>query len=189
MATLFVGNPVGLDYVQLAGDDRLVAKHGTAEKPMLESEFLNTVAHRTDIDTDAEGAQFEVAFVRSLDRGAPRSTMTLPAKFSVTPPSSSISRAQPLTVTWSPAGSADKMSWEVTGDCVEREAAPIDGDPGTATIPAGAIKKRMDPQTRDECTVTVAIRRSRPGMLDPAYGKGGEIAGVQERRDTFTSAP
>ena len=189
MATLFVGDPIGLNFVELAGDDRLVAKHGTTTKPMVQSEFLNTVSHRAEFAVDAEGEQFEVAFERSIDRGAPRSTMVLPAKFDVGAAPASVSRASALTVTWSPSGSADAMSWEVTGDCVQREASPIDADPGTVTIAAGVIEKRADQNAPDTCTVTVAIRRTRAGSLDPNYGKGGTAAGVQERRVTFTSTP
>ena len=187
-ATLYVGDPIGLDYVQVGGDDRLVARHAGTAKPMIASEFLNTVAHRAVFDTDAEGAQFEVAFERAVDSGAPRSTMALPAPFSASGPASA-SRTEPVPIVWAPASSQDAMSWEVTGDCVEREASPIDGDTGGIVIPAGAIKKRMGDPVADQCEISVTIRRSKPGTLDPSYGKGGSAAGVQQRTVKLMSTP
>ena len=188
-ATLFVGNPIGLNYVELAGDDRLVAKHGTTSKPMIESELLNTVTHRAVFDGDAEGDQFEVSFTRAVDEGAPSSRMTLPAKFDLAAPPATASRAQSLTLTWSPAGSSDAMSWDAEGDCIEREGAPITGDPGTLTIAGDIIKKRMAANTPDQCTVTLIVKRSKRGTLDPNYGEGGSVGGIQQRKVTFTSMP
>ena len=37
--------------------------------------------------------------------------------------------------------------------------------------------------------VTVSVRRSRDGDLDPGYGKGGAIAGAQVRTVTVMSTP
>lgn len=189
MATLFVGDPIRLNFVELTGDDRLVAKHGTESKTMVQSEFLNTVSHRAEFAADGEGEQFEVAFERIVDGGAPRSVMALPAALAVGTAPASASRADAVTLTWSPAGAADAMSWEITGDCIQREAAPVDGDPGTVTIAANTIEKRLDQNTPDTCMVTVAIRRTRAGSVDPGYGRGGSAAGVQERRVMFMSTP
>lgn len=188
-ATLFVGNPLNLNFVELAGDDRLVARQGTVAKPMIASELFNTVAHRAELAADAEGTLFEVAFERTIDSGAPSSKMTLPGKLEIAAGPTTASRAQPVTLAWSPSGSTDAMSWEAVGECIERAASTISGDPGTLTIDAAVLSKRMDPNTPERCLVTIAIRRSRAGQLDPHYGKGGSAAGVQERKLTFMSTP
>jgi len=33
------------------------------------------------------------------------------------------------------------------------------------------------------------VSRSRPGTLDPGYGKGGTITGAQDRTAMFTTVP
>lgn len=187
-ATLFVGNPIGLDYVELTGDDKLLVRAPGITKEMRETELLNTVGHHAEIPVDAEGTQIEVAFERTIDAGAPHSTATLPAKFSITSSPQAAARTQPITVAWSPASSGDTMTWTATGDCIELESAPMP-DSGTVTIDAGLLKKRMGTNVPDQCEVTITIARSRLGMLDPGYGKGGEIRGMQTRTVKVVSTP
>lgn len=187
-ATLFVGNPIGLNFVELAGGDTLRAVSGAQSQPMVERVVLNTVVHRAELAGDAEGQTFEVVFERAIDAGAPSSVATLPAPFAITAAPQTASRAQPITIAWAPAGTTELASWTATGDCIEDESAPIDGDPGSVVIDGGVLKQRMGNAVPDQCTVTIAIRRARPGTLDPHY-QGGSIFGVQYRTLTFTSTP
>jgi hypothetical protein len=189
-ATLFLGNPLNLNFVELSGDDQLIARHYGRSKVMVESEVLNVISYHAQFQTDAEGAQFGVAFVRTVDAGAPSSTATLPAKFTVAgPPSETVSRAEPITITWSPARSLDVMSWEIQGDCIERESQNLVGDTGTATIEVGRVRKRMGDGIADACPMTIRVARARLGTLDPGYGKGGTIAGQQVRTLVLGSVP
>ncbi len=188
-ASLFVGNPVGLNFVELTGDDSLVVVYGDQSKTMVETRVLNTVAHHAELATDAEGAQFEVVFDRAIDDGAPSSIATLPAKFDITTAITTASRASDLMVQWAPAGGADPMRWSAHGDCIEDESDTSTVDEGAFVIPANLLHKRTGDNVADTCAVTVTIRRSKAGLLDPHYGKGGTIAGVQARSITFTSTP
>lgn len=188
-ATLFVGNPIGLNYVELTGDDSLVAISSGMSKPMRETQVLNTVGHHAEFSTDAEGTQFQIVFDRTIDEGAPSSIATLPAKFEIANAPQAASRAGAITLAWSPAGSPDTMSWTATGDCIELASAPIDTDSGTVTIAAATLKKRMATNVPDTCEITIKLARSRAGVLDPSYGKGGIIRGTQYRTVTITSTP
>ena len=188
-ATLFLGQPINLNYLDLTGDDRLIASDGGEDKTMIESEILNVVSHHAEFTTSAEGDEFEISFLRTVDAGAPSSLATLPAGFTPDPPPTTASRAAELAITWSPSATTDTMSWQATGDCIELASSPITGDTGTAAIPANTIKKRMGANIADQCTVTVTLVRSRPGELDSHYGKGGQISGQQRRAITFTSTP
>ena len=187
--SLFVGNPIGLNFVELTGEDSLVAIMSGQSKTMSERTVLNTVVHRAEFDVDAAGTEFEVVFDRTVDQGAPSSIATLPAKFDITAPPQSASRAQTVTLAWSPSGSADIMSWSAKGDCIEDQAAPVTADPGTVTIDAGVIKKRMGTNIADSCAVTFTIRRQKLGTLDSHYGKGGVVHGTQSRTAVVTSMP
>ncbi|MBA3817936.1 MAG: hypothetical protein H0X17_03525 [Deltaproteobacteria bacterium] len=188
-ATLFLGNPINLSFVELTGNDELIASHGGEDKVMVETELLNVVSHRASFQTDAEGAELEVAFLRTVDDGAPRSIATLPAKFTLVQPATSASRAAALSLEWSPAATSDLMSWSVEGDCIERESSPITGDPGTAVIPADTIMLRAATSTPETCVITVAVTRTRGGTVDRGYGEGGTFTGNQTRKIQLMSTP
>src|SRR5260221_231231 len=108
-ATLFRDSPLTLDFVNLSGSDMLVASNNGQDKVMSESSLLNIVDYSAEFQTDAEGQVFDVDLQRTIDNGAPQSTMTLPAKFTLDPLPTTASRAATMTVTWSPFGSADLM--------------------------------------------------------------------------------
>lgn len=188
-ATLYLGNPINLNFVELTGDDKLVASHDGQEKVMLETEILNIVSHSVSFDTDNEGDEFSVAFDRTVDDGAPDSSVTLPAPFDITPPAStSWSRQTAVSVDWSPV-STDAIRWEARGDCIEIASGTLDDDAGTLTIAANQIQKRMADGVADTCPMTLTITRVRQGDLDPGYGKGGSIEGWQVRTLDLTTAP
>jgi hypothetical protein len=187
-ATLFVGNPLGLNYVELTGDDKLLVKTAGMTKQMRETEVLGTVGHNVEFAVDAEGTQFTVEFARTIDEGAPSSIATLPAKFDITASPATASRAQTIQFQWSPSGGSDPMSWTATGDCIELESSPVT-DTGSHTIEAARLKKRMNTNVPDSCEITITVMRSRAGTLDPHYGKGGEVRGIQARTFKLTSTP
>lgn len=188
-ATLYLGNPINLDFVDLTGDDELFAIHGSQRKEMTELIVINIVSHHASFPVDAEGEHFEIDFTRTVDNGAPSSTATLPPKFTLTGPTAATSRAAAIALSWSPASSGDAMTWQANGDCIDVATGSISGDPGSFTVPANTLKKRMADGVADTCMVTVSIRRSRTGDVDPAYGKGGYIAGAQVRTITLMSTP
>lgn len=186
-ATLYFGSPIHLDFVQLTGDDALIATGAGVEKRMSESSFLNVVSHTASFGTDAEGEQFVVDFERSIDGGAPETIVTLPAKFVIDPAPATASRGSSLRLAWAPS-TADAMRWEASGDCIELASGSI-GSGSSVTIADGTFQKRMGATIPDDCTVTVAITRSKDGVLDSHYGKGGVAHGEQTRSVTFLSTP
>jgi hypothetical protein len=187
LASLFVGNPINLNYVDLTGDDRLIASHGGQDKTMTELIVLNVVSHHASFPTDNAGDSFEVSFERSIDDGAPSSIATLPEQFTLGAVGASSSRAAPLTVTWSPVEPASTMRWQVEGDCIELEQQELGADAGTLTIEANRIRKRMGTTIADTCEMTLTVTRSRAGTLDPGFGKGGVIEGLQVREVMLTT--
>lgn len=185
---LYVGNPLNLNFVDLTGDDQLVASYGNQEKVMTETTLLNIVSHHASFPTDNEGDQFQVAFERSIDDGAPNSIVTLPSKFTLDAAPTTSPRAANLSLTWSPIDSAPNvMRWEVSGDCIENESQILASDTGSLMIEANRIRKRMGETITDECPMTITVTRGRPGQLDRGYGKGGTIEGQQIRKVMLTS--
>jgi hypothetical protein len=188
-ATLFFGQPINLDFVQLTNDDMLLASNGGVEKVMGESEVLNIVTHQATFATDADGAQFVVDLERTVDAGAPESVVTLPAGFTISPPPTTSSRNQSLNLAWNPSAPTSGMTWSANGDCIDLVNGTIGVDPGTLSLPAATFKKRVGTNVADSCVVTLTMTRSKDGILDRGYGKGGSVIGKQTRSVTFTSTP
>jgi hypothetical protein len=94
-----------------------------------------------------------------------------------------------MTVTWAPSGSADLMSWNASGDCIQNASGTIADDSGSLAIPQNTFIKKQGAAIADSCAITLTITRARLGLLDTHYGKGGTISGSQARNVTFTSAP
>ena len=191
-ATLYLDNPASLDFVELVGDDQLVAwSDGNQEVVMSESSLFGATSYSTVFGYDDPGTTFHVGLNRSVDTGAPDSSMTLPDPFEITSPAGGdLSRAGDLTIEWDPADSGDQMSWTIDGPCLQRTGGNIDGDPGSATVSGGTVTvgDAYDPDTAT-CEGTLEVWRTRPGDLDPGYGQGGTIDANQVRRLTFNSVP
>jgi hypothetical protein len=188
-ATLYLGQPIDLVFIELHGGDRLIAHHADQAKVMAEQTILGTVSHHTTFAGDADNSEYEVELQRSVDRGAPSSIVTLPPRFTLDAVATT-SRAAPLTMTWAPSAGTDPMRWQAAGSCIESAGGMIaGGDPGAVTIPGSTLRKQMGAQIADSCQVTLTVSRARDGDLDLNYGKGGDISGVQVRSRTFTSMP
>jgi hypothetical protein len=188
-AELLLGEPTDLNFVDLTGSDRLTASFEGEDKVMIETILLNIVTHTATFQSDEGGDEFVVDFQRDVDAGAPSSIVTLPPGFTIAPPPATASRAQALTVTWSPASPDDTMRWSITGDCIELANATVSGDTGTVGIPSNMLVKRAGAGVADACPVTLQMFRSRAGHVDEHYGRGGSAAGEQRRSITFTSTP
>ncbi len=186
-ATLYLGNPIDLNFVDLTADDQLRASNGDQAKVMSESILLNIVSHTAVFQTDAADDEFVVDLVRSVDQGAPHSIATLPAPFEIDPIAATSSRAQPVSLTW--PTSTDLIRWAASGECIDSAFQTVALDAGGATIPAGTLHKREGQQIADSCLVTVTVSRVRIGDLDIHYGKGGVFSGEQSRTVSFTSTP
>jgi len=190
--TLYLGDPINLNFVELSTGDQLIATNGASSKPMQESSILNITSYSTQFSTNAADEEFEVAFIRTVDNGAPSSTVTLPDPFDIEPYTNPVSRAADMTIAWT-APATDKLSWSISGSCIDSAGAALQADTGGALLPAGTIKKRMSTGPNDvvpeSCEATLQLTRSRDGDLDPGYGKGGSIVGTQVRSTTFTTQP
>lgn len=185
-ATLFVGDPSSLNFVELQGDDALIATNSGQQMEMSEASLGNIVSYSAVFTTDEEGDEFTIDFERSLDAGAPDSSVTLPAKYTVDAVATAQSRAQDLVLSWDEP-SDDNMSWSADGSCIQLTTDTIDANATDVTIAANTLLpvQGADPS----CQVTITLTRQRQGDLDPGYGHGGQIVGTQVRTVVFTSNP
>jgi hypothetical protein len=191
VATLYLESPSSLNFIELGEGDELWAYGpGGQDQELRKTQLFGLTSYSANFDEGAEGDEFIVALLRDVDTGAPDSQLTLPAPFEFeTEGNVSASRAEDLEIEYSPAGSADDATWQLSGTCIQEASGEIVDDTGTLTIAAGLVQQTEAEDVEDTCEVTLIMRRIRDGDLDPGYGEGGHIEGRQERTLTFTSEP
>jgi len=186
VAVLRVGGPTSTTFVDLIGDDELTATVDTDTQVMTGSNLGVLHSYSVEFEGDEPGTVYTVALNRTVDAGAPSSTMTMPEPFTLDP-ISDFSRAEDLTITWAPSGSGEDMLLEMDGSCLFFWEGEIDGDPGTYTIPANTLEQATD-DTEDSCTVTLRLWRRSVGTVDPAFDDG-YARGRQLRTSAAVSSP
>jgi hypothetical protein len=188
-AELFAGTPDQLIFVKLSDGDQLTARRGSELQSMVETQLVTIVGYTAIFNGGGNGDTFTVDFQRNIDEGAPASSATLPPPFAIAPPPATQSRAQMMSITWSPL-SSDQMSYQLDGSCIESVTGTASGSSATAlVIPAGTLRKLEGTTIPDTCSATLTFHRTRPGALDPAFGEGGRVIAEQVRQATFTTTP
>ncbi|MEO8841227.1 MAG: hypothetical protein ABI591_03565 [Kofleriaceae bacterium] len=185
-AELFEGNPDQLIFVDLQAGDTLVADVNGQSMTLAKAQLLTIIDYEAVFATGDEGDEFTVDFRRTVDDGAPSSTATLPAAFTLDPLAQSYTRTSAIPVTYGPSGTADTMGWQASGDCIRVISGALPSDSGSFTIAANMLVATAGATS---CTVTVSVTRDRRGSLDSNYGKGGSIIGEQVRTAMITSTP
>lgn len=188
-AILRAGGPLSTTFVELTGDDELTATLGEETKALTPVSLGTIHSFVATFDADDPDAEYTIALVRTIDDGAPDTSITLPDPFELGELGvTEFSRADDaLTVTWEPSGEADRMEATVDGDCFLIHSAEISGDPGTWTLEAGTLQDVGEESVN--CEATVSLRRIRAGEVDAGYGEGGSARGVQVRAVTIQSTP
>jgi hypothetical protein len=187
--------------VKLTGDDKLLATLDGEQKQLeknLEIIDLNDPHYSAFWQgvTDP-GAELLVAFERTVDEGAPSSTVSLPSNIAADVPEGTLSRADAeIVVGFSAAGEDESTLVEITGDCFQSASQTANGAATSLTFAPGALKEPEDDGETEEpapaptsCEAKIAITRTRTGAIDPAFGEGGLIQAVRRDEHTFTSAP
>jgi hypothetical protein len=185
-AELFNGSPDQLIFVELEPGDQLLADTGGQLMPLTETQLVTIISYDATFATANPGDLITITFQRMIDDGAPTSTVTLPAPFTIDPIAASSSRAAALTITYAPSGTPDPVGWQASGDCIAVATGAAASDSGSITIPAGTLTANSGSTS---CVVTVSLTRERAGELDAHFGKGGEIQGQQVRTAMTMSTP
>lgn len=181
--TLRVGGLTSNTYVELTGDDQLTADDGSGAIEMSYLSIGDYWTYIADFSVAAADTPFTVALVRSLDGGAPASTASLTAPFALTAPAEAtvFSRASdPITVTWDSSGTDDSMVVRLSSDCTLSATQEVAGDPGTYTFEVGSYEV-ADGSEAESCEGTLTVERRRAGVLDEAFGEGGEVYAAHRR--------
>jgi hypothetical protein len=173
------GDPFNI--VRLGGGDALYAETGGRRTLM----GAGTFDYETSFATGAAETRFTVVLDRArmdfID--APSSTGLLPAPFDLGALGAELSRAQDLILTWSPSGTSDLMTLDLTGSCVEDLSIPIAGDPGS-------YSPTLDWETSpSSCQITLTLHRVRSGVIDPKLASGSTFSLEQVRTTSLFAHP
>lgn len=189
-AELRVGGDNGT-YVELSGDDELVASADDDDKNMTHDSSGNRHWYESNFGTDAGGTVFNIAFNRAEgDDSAPDSSVDLPPPFAVSlegaDAGDDIQRGYEIEISWDTEFSGS-MHWEVDGSCIWNEDGTV-SDTGGLIIDAATIRPTGTGEG-DTCEVTVTLERINEGDVDSAFEEGGRFLGIQRRAITFMSTP
>lgn len=187
-AQLRVGGASSNTFLDLRPGDRLVARMA-GQSVQLSGTGGHT--YTAILEGDAPAAELVIAFERTdADESAPASRVELPAAFTVSAPTvaQQVSRAQSLSVLWSPVNGAGQLRYSLSGDCVESQSGTTNDD-GELVIAAGAIAPRTQALAQATCDVAVVLGRVQSGTVDPAFGEGGKFEATQRRQVAFSSTP
>ena len=188
LATLKAGGVNSNTYVDLTGDDELTAEFEGETVKMTKETVGNYHRYVADFDTDTAGETFTISFTRTVDGGAPQSTLTLPDAFDLDELVDTVNDDEDLVIAWTPSGSDDSMQVELNGDCVLWDAFDVQGDPGTYTVEAGDLTWIND-EAPSSCKVDLTVHRFNAGTVDSGFGEGGKAVGKQKRLDDFLYQP
>lgn len=186
-------------FVDLDGEDRLVAHSGEVSVELQQSDLLGAVNYAGALEgIHAPGDVVTVALVRGEGKdGAPSSTVRLPEPVTLTAPApgTSFSRENDdIVATIESAASEDPVRLSFRGECIEEGGLDVPAGQTTVTIAKGSIAKKTSAdaadatQVPDTCTITLTVSRRIEGTLDPAF-EGGSIAAVTSSSIDLTSTP
>lgn len=190
-AAILIGGSGSNTYAELSAGDVLTATSGDETKTLTEeSGSVGDVHiyHATFAGAE-DGQVFTVSFERADDESAPDSATALPEPFAITAPLAGVdvSRADALTVSWTPATS-EAVDIRLNGDCTIIQTHTSSTDTGSHTFPAGSIDTSASNEGAT-CDVELTVKTRAAGSIDPAFGEGGKFDAIQERTITFRSTP
>jgi hypothetical protein len=184
-----------LNSIQLDSGDIFLATAGTQSEDMSMLDVLDDISYQASFSgQDSAGTTYNVALNRrSGFVSAPSSTVTMPAPYNITTPTSSATfsrQSDDVTVTYDSSGTGDPVTWNISSTtCSSSPSGSVANDSGSFTIAKGSLVTTDAQEKNLTCQVTITLQRTRTGTIDSHYGYGGTINATQERSVTFTSTP
>jgi hypothetical protein len=173
---------------ELVAPDALTASVGSTARAMTRHSMLGSIWYDASFDGDAAGTTVKVSLSRPSRTSAPESVVTLPTPFSITGPNPNdvFPRGGGVTLTWNVSGDADPLRVTARGACIQPVDVELTRDEGTHTF------ARFTPSVGNKsetCVVDLTLVRTRAGVVDRAYGKGGSFTATVTRSMHITSTP
>lgn len=185
-AILRTGGLGSATFVELSGEDALVATFDGATQELEAQDLVALYRYRTVFESDTAGATVHFDLQRATDLGAPESTATLPDAFVLDPVVDAATSTDSLALSWSPSGSTDAMSLRVEGPCILTYRSSLT-DSGSASVDLSELEL-TDAEDTEGCTLEVRLARVRDGVPDPAWEEA-TIRAEQQRSEDVAFTP
>lgn len=122
------------------------------------------------------------------------SSVDLPVAFQITSPAAdaSVSRAAPISLTWTDVDPATTMELDVAGICTDNSRFSmhllLGTDTGSATLSSANYLPAAGISPTINCRIAFQLQRVRFGAVSPEFAFGS-LSGIQQRSVQFTSIP
>lgn len=198
--SLSAGSGFGATSLILSSGDVLKATaNGTTQVLSKDTTLFGEVKYKTTFDNINPGTVTTVSLQRADDTSCPNSHVQLPDAFTITVPSQGqiFSRTDTMNVNWTPpVNIAGSMKIDFLTTCTSQQGGDVirsngffRSDSGATTVAVADLFPDLPFDTAKDCTSKVEITRSVDGTLDPGFGEGGSIKGVQSRTVSITLKP
>jgi len=172
--------------IELSEGDELIAVIDGQNYGFSEVSDLFDQYYQATLPTNNLNTEYKVSFVRDEGVSATESTVTLPDEFDITSGTSvDVTKNETLPVAWSPTSSGSSLSVFYSFDCRTTEGGKLSIS-GTQYInDDGNHTFDMSELVRDDitaCDGKIDLKRINKGTIDPNFGEGGRIEGIQRRR-------
>lgn len=178
--------------LKLTGGDRLYVTADGARYDLTLADDLVSIYYKARVPSASTHTEYVISFDREEDTSAPSSTVMLPEPFDIEAlAKDTYDFDETVTLAWSPGGTG-KMVVHYSFDCRDQSGGtptlfgirPDIADDGDYQLDLSDILSDQD-EPLVACEGELRLKRTRNGNLDPNFGEGGSIEGVQERTVTF----
>lgn len=172
--------------IELSEGDSLIAVIDGESYGFSEVSELFDHYYQATLPTNNLNTEYKVSFVRDEGVSATESIVTLPDEFEIDSSTSvDVTKNDTLPVNWSPSFSGENLTINYSFDCTTVEGGKLSIG-GTQYInDDGAHTFDMAELVRDDivtCDGKIDLKRINKGTIDPNFGEGGRIEGIQKRR-------
>jgi len=184
---------VGGTELELSPSDTLIAYVNGTQHTLFRSSSILSTYYETNFSFGVEpiNIEFRIEFDRTQDVSAPNSVVMLPEPFSIMNFSNvQYDRNADITISWDSTSTGKNIILHFFGNCrpsngdtFTRIFSRSSPDNGRYTINASELLSTASSGRDDSggCDFNVHLKRKIAGNLDPNYGEGGFIYGIQER--------
>ncbi len=174
-------------HVHLAPGERFVVHVGASSMTLTPSSAAGEEDVYLATLPDFSG-DLRLDFERVNDHGVLGLAMPVPPPFTLALPTTPISRAAPLPLAWSGAGSGYDLALAVDGPCAHLPTRALSRDDGGYVVQAGELVELPDAGA-PSCTATVTVTRSL--STSASFGGPGrfDVDARRTRKGTVESTP
>ncbi|MFC3851663.1 hypothetical protein ACFOSD_04865 [Salinispirillum marinum] len=188
--TLRAGSGFGGTNIELSSGDTLSVRANGRSYRLSKHTDLFSVYYLAKVPEVYHNTEFVVSFNREEDTSAPSSTTALPEPFNITSEQNqTYNYKDKIPIHWEPSQPRSTMQLSYTLTCRQGSSSSLivftRGIPDSGSYNLNLHSHFADEDPFDSCRGEATLNRRLAGTLDPNFGAGGSIMGIQERTLKF----